>query len=498
MPIIVDPADTPHNLITNCDECHNGVADRVADATLDNAKCLVCHGTGGSLNQADDFAGLTTGDAGRPTFGNWTGVNGDDGTNGWMAWTGSTGSAGTGPSAGNPGNYVVLESSPISSGGGSGVVSVLNTWQHVANSASSSASGSFTTSTGSDANRLVVVAVMAEVSTSTSNTFTVTYGGQTVTGFHTDTNNAQFSAWFGYMKEAQIDAKSGSTVSVTVNGGNVVGVHVKAIALDDVDQGGDPISDSGSTYSTARAVTLSPALTVVDGDRVVVAGAQNDTAISDTGEAGYSAYAENENVNGFSSMTKYRTSTAAGSAAPACQNTGGATDGIILAAGIKAAAVGGGDEDPVNGVDVTAGSEQYLESNVIDASTYALDFTFDWNMNVGDNTDASLHLDAWNGTSWDLDITGGAIKTGDNGDVWTTVGPVDLSTYTNADFQLRFRYIVGNGTIHQNDVAVDNLVIIGTSGGSATLVETHHTPADRNCTDYQACCKRSDSNIQRS
>ena len=41
-----------------------------------------------------------------------------------------------------------------------------------------------------------------------------------------------------------------------------------------------------------------------------------------------------------------------------------------------------------------------------------MNFTFDWNMNVGDNADASLYLDAWNGASWDLDFTGAAINPG--------------------------------------------------------------------------------------
>ena len=36
----LDLADTPHDTITVCDECHDGINDMVADATLDNAKCL--------------------------------------------------------------------------------------------------------------------------------------------------------------------------------------------------------------------------------------------------------------------------------------------------------------------------------------------------------------------------------------------------------------------------------------------------------------------------
>ena len=110
---------------------------------------------------------------------------------------------------------------------------------------------------------------------------------------------------------------------------------------------------------------------------------------------------------------------------------------------------------------VTAGSTQYLESNVIDASALSsLNLTFDWDMNVNGNADATLHLDAWNGTSWDLDVTGGTINTGNNGDVWVASSAVNLSTYTNADFKVRFRYEVGsNGSIYHNDVAVDKYTV---------------------------------------
>jgi hypothetical protein len=77
-------------------------------------------GVGAPQGQTDDFTGATTGNAGRPIFGNWTGVLGSDGINSWMAWNGATATANTGPSAGNPGNYVVLESSPLTDPGGGG------------------------------------------------------------------------------------------------------------------------------------------------------------------------------------------------------------------------------------------------------------------------------------------------------------------------------------------------------------------------------------------
>jgi len=111
---------------------------------------------------------------------------------------------------------------------------------------------------------------------------------------------------------------------------------------------------------------------------------------------------------------------------------------------------------------VTAGSSQYVESNTIDASSYALSFEFDWNMNVNTNTDASLHVDAWNGSSWDLDVNGSAINTGNNTDLWVSQPTIDLSSYTNSDFKIRIRYVVGTlGNVYQNDVAVDNLCIYG-------------------------------------
>ena len=51
IPIVSDPADAPHGSVT-CDECHNGISDRNLGATLDNAKCLACHGPGQSATLA--------------------------------------------------------------------------------------------------------------------------------------------------------------------------------------------------------------------------------------------------------------------------------------------------------------------------------------------------------------------------------------------------------------------------------------------------------------
>ena len=135
-----------------------------------------------------------------------------------------------------------------------------------------------------------------------------------------------------------------------------------------------------------------------------------------------------------------------------------------------------------NAAGVSGGATHSFESNVIDASLYALSFTFDWHLwTNGVNGNASLHLDAWNGASWDSDVTGSAIQTGDGGTAWYTTGPVDLSAYTNADFKVRLRYIVGTQSVYQNDVAFDNLVFSGGPSqifsGSDVAAQTADTTA---------------------
>jgi len=131
------------------------------------------------------------------------------------------------------------------------------------------------------------------------------------------------------------------------------------------------------------------------------------------------------------------------------------------------------------GVGVTAGSSQYIESNVLAANLNSYSLTFDWHMRVNGNTNASLHVDAWNGTTWVLDITGGAIWTGTNGDVWTTTSPISLRAFTNPTLKVRLRYSVGTtGQVYDNDVAFDNLVITSTPyifNGNLTQAATAST-----------------------
>jgi hypothetical protein len=430
-------------------------------------ECLDCHNDGGApLAQLDDYTGETTGQAAGFSTGTWNEVAGTDGTSQWMVWTGATASSSTGPSngSGGSGEYVVLESSPASGSGG-GMVNVLDAWTTVVNGGATVPDTGFTISGGT--NRLLVVTVGVRVSAAEANTFTVSYGGQAMTATIRTVNNVgNNSLWMGYLNEAGIAAVTGGSgggtynISVTVGGSNVTGTHVKAISLTGVDQG-SPITDHQGDYSTSKNHTLGTALTVAAGDRALVSGVKDDNAITAGATAGYTVNPIVNNTNGFSSLTMYRDATTASSESPIISNSGAGADGIIMAASIKAAPAAG-DFDATNGDDsFAASSTQTFESNVIDASAYALSFRFDWNMNVNDNADATLHVDAWNGVSWDADVNGGTVNTGSSGDAWTTEGPIDLSGYSNNDFKLRIRYVVGTGTLENNDVAIDNLDISG-------------------------------------
>ena len=67
---------------------------------------------------------------------------------------------------------------------------------------------------------------------------------------------------------------------------------------------------------------------------------------------------------------------------------------------------------------------------------------------------ASLHVDALDGATWDLDVM--PALTGEQGANWQNV-IVDLSTYAGSVIQVRFRAYTGNGAL--GDIAIDDLAL---------------------------------------
>jgi hypothetical protein len=521
---VIIPGDT-----VNYEAAHNGPS-----TTL----CYECHNDGGgagpTLSQTDDFTGTTTGNAGRPTFGNWTGVNGSDGTNGWMAWSGATDTSGTGPSSGNPGNYVVLESSPTS-GGTSSAITVISATDNAGGSGnmviyatSPDASGTnqfyvdgtpmgtwnsgasrweYTTGTGtatvtvtSDTNGTGTVATVVD---KTPPTVCCT------TAYDVTVNQAEYSAKNASKNQmdVSITANNGGTqwfvrwgttdYAMTLDTGTtyiwslVVGntaaayddVYIYATdypggagcaavysAVTDISGGAGPPS-SWTSSTDPISCTDDPALDVItinsagwnsDTDSLTVNATHVDASNL---YVDYGAYVNNLKTSNPESFSTTENS----NYVRLYSATGGEAWYPVTCSGSNCG--GGGDSDVTNGVDVTSGSTQYLESNTIDTTSYdlSLTFTFDYNMNVNDNSDAVLYVDAWDGGAWNLAAT---VDTGDTGDTWASSGAIDVSTWGNASFKLRIRYLVGTGTTYQNDVAVDNLVIAGT--GTAAPSTNYH------------------------
>lgn len=92
----------------------------------------------------------------------------------------------------------------------------------------------------------------------------------------------------------------------------------------------------------------------------------------------------------------------------------------------------------------------------VSAETYGLYTTFDTSPNG--NIAAQLFIEAYDGSIWnEIDAwTFTGLGTAAN----ISKGPYDFTSYTNSDFKIRFRSIVG-GTTYQNDFTIDNVRIYG-------------------------------------
>lgn len=96
----------------------------------------------------------------------------------------------------------------------------------------------------------------------------------------------------------------------------------------------------------------------------------------------------------------------------------------------------------------------------INASLYELYVTFD--RCTQGNTAGTLYVDAWDGSDWNnLDSFAG-----DSTTTFTSEGPYDVSAYTNTDFKIRFRVVLGSTTVYTHDFSITNIRIYGADAAS--------------------------------
>lgn len=152
-------------------------------------------------------------------------------------------------------------------------VTTLSNWSNVYHGNSDSQTPTYAIPTGSNSNRLLVVAVASSQTAVGARTVTLTYGGQTLTSVTGDmalTTTRQHTQLY-YLNEAGIDAASSTTLSITIAGGTTRVNTVFAAVYDNVDQ--EFIITDSENYNSIAGATNNPvfatALTV-DTDNLAI------------------------------------------------------------------------------------------------------------------------------------------------------------------------------------------------------------------------------------
>jgi hypothetical protein len=177
--------------------------------------------------------------------------------------------------------------------GGSGTVTVLNAFPATPQltGTTGNLSGTYTISAGSD--RLLVVAVDSYSSGGQSGlTYSATYGGRALTQAVIENSNRRHT-WIGYLREADIAARSGNTISVTITGthSNVLAYIASYSGVDQT----TPIAGSSSIYgnNSSASYQFPAAITVSAGGYGIYTWTANQTRSSDTET--YTEHAEYQN-----------------------------------------------------------------------------------------------------------------------------------------------------------------------------------------------------------
>ncbi len=149
-------------------------------------------------------------------------------------------------------------------------VTTLSNWSNVYHGTATTAQNStYTIPLGSNANRLLVVAIASSRTDNGSRTVTLNYGGQAFTAVAGDmalTDRRQHTALY-YLNESGLDAASSTTLSVTVSNGTTYITDVFAAVFDNVDQA-NLITSSQVYNSTTNQTTFqyATALDVTESD----------------------------------------------------------------------------------------------------------------------------------------------------------------------------------------------------------------------------------------
>ena len=189
-------------------------------------------------------------------------------------------------------------------------VTILNSWANKINNTSVSPQ-SFTYTTSSGTNRLLVVAITTKYGSTGTRTYSASYGGKSLT-LIAQYNTGRDNTWVGYLKEADIASRSGDTIQATYSG-SPSNIKVFVASYQNVDQS-SPITDANGNGSitTSSSVSFGKNITIAGGDQLFYVAHSGSSTASHTPPSGYSELLQHTG-NGFGVSVGHRNSTLAGS-----------------------------------------------------------------------------------------------------------------------------------------------------------------------------------------
>ena len=165
-------------------------------------------------------------------------------------------------------------------------ISNLQTWSNLYNGTSNSQNLTYAVPSGSNSNRLLVVAVTTTLQTAASNrTISLTYGGRSLTLANGDlTSNTQQHTAIYYLNESNLDLASNTTLAFTATNGTTRVNMVWAAVYDYVNQT-TPINSSqsyNSGTSTTSSFNFGTSLSLATGNQGVLLICSHRTGSTNT------------------------------------------------------------------------------------------------------------------------------------------------------------------------------------------------------------------------
>ena len=208
------------------------------------------------------------------------------------------------------GAYVFALICVLTTGPAFAAVALLDGWRNTISTTNNSPqSFNYTMSAGT--NRVFVVAITTKYGSTGTRNYSASYGSRPL-AMIAQYNTGRENTWLGYLKEADLAARTNDTVQVTFSG-RPSNTKVFAASYQNVDQS-SPITDANANGSSGSVNTISfgRAVAIASGDQLVYVAHSGSSTATHTPPSGYTELLEHGG-NGFSASIGHRIATTTGS-----------------------------------------------------------------------------------------------------------------------------------------------------------------------------------------